>query len=284
MPARLLSIPFIIGALVYLFLAWEVHEDYSYYIAPFVIVLAVILVLSPQINWWWYKRFTPRLDPRLALMLQQHMPYYQQLTPENKKQFRDRVFLYIEGHDFSAQAMDDVPEDVKLVIAASAVQLTFGFDDFLLDRFEKIIIYPKPFPSPQYPRNFHASEIYEEDGVILYAAEHLMLGFMQPKQYYNIALHELVKAFRVQYPNIEFPELPDDIWEKMETVSGFSKEAIHRWINLEGLSPIPISIVHFFMYPQAFQAVLPDLFELYTRLFRQNPLLETQPRLKSSNG
>ncbi|MEN0006199.1 MAG: zinc-dependent peptidase [Bacteroidota bacterium] len=272
MPAQLLSLPFVVSALVCLYFAWEVDEGYAIYMVPFVVLLAIIYVFSPQINWWWYTRNTPKLDPRLTILLQQRMPFYQQLTLEAKKQFRDRIFLYMHANEFTPQGTDSVPEDIKLVIAASAVQLTFGQEDFLLAPFEKIIIYPKPFPSPQYPRHFHASEIYEEDGVILFSAEQLMLGFMQPNQYYNIALHEYAKVFRVNYPEKDYPKLPEDIWEKLEQISHFSRKAVTEWINLEVLPPYPVSVSHFFIFPQAFQAHLPEVYERYVKVFGQDPL------------
>lgn len=280
MPARTLSIPFLIGALVFLYLTWEVDAGYSIYIVPFVIIMALIYVLSPQINWWWYQRRPPELRPKIRLLIERHLPYYQQLVESEKSRFRKRAALYMEANDFMPRGMESVPEDLRAIAAACAVQITFGRKDFLLPRFEHIIFYPHPFPSPQYPENFHSSEIYEEDGVIIFSAEQLLPGFLQPFQYYNIGLHEYARAFMRSYPEIDFPKLPEDIWQKLQQASGFSQAAIERWINLKPIPVQPVSIALFFTFPRQFHAVLPELYEQYARIFNQSPARGERPVLE----
>lgn len=280
MPARTLSIPFLIGALVFLYLTWEVDTGYSIYIVPFVIIMALIYVLSPQINWWWYQRRPPELRPKIRLLIERHLPYYQQLVESEKGRFRKRAALYMEANDFMPRGMESVPEDLRAIAAACAVQITFGRKDFLLPRFEHIIFYPHPFPSPQYPENFHSSEIYEEDGVIIFSAEQLLPGFLQPFQYYNIGLHEYARAFVRSYPEIDFPKLPEDIWQKLQQASGFSQAAIERWINLKPIPAQPVSIALFFTFPRQFHAVLPELYEQYARIFNQSPASGERPVLE----
>jgi hypothetical protein len=279
MPSRILSIPFAVLALVFLYLTWEVDTRYSWYIVPQVLIIALIYVLAPQINWWWYQQRPPDLKPKIRLLIERHLPYYQRLAAPEQDRFRKRAALYVHAQDFKPQGLEIVPEDLKAAAAACAVQLTFGQKDFLLPRFEHIIFYPHPFPSPQFPENFHASEIYEPDGVILFSAEQFMPGFLQPRQYYNIGLHEYAKAFMASYPDLEYPELPADIWGRLERISGMSQAAIQRWINLKEISPQAAAIVHFFTYPEAFQAALPELYEQYARVFNQSPANAAAPVL-----
>ena len=271
MPARIVSTPFVIGALVFLYLTWENSENYALYIIPCVVLTAISYVFSPQINWWWYSRNPPKLDPPLRQILQKRNGFYQKLNPDKKKKFRERVALFMIGNDFMPQVVDSVPEDIKGVVAANAVQLTFGLPDFLFPKFEKVVIYPKPFPSPQYPKKFHTSEIFEEDGVVLFAAEQLMKSFIQSDRFYNIGLHEYAKVFRASFPNLDYPELGEDIWEKLEQISGFSEEFVTKFINLEVISPGPVSIAHFFVFPDKFKRILPNIFDSYCQIFKLDP-------------
>jgi len=273
MPSRILSIPLVLAALFFLYLTWEVDTRYSAYIVPFVVGLALVFTLSPQINWWWYQRYPPDLKGKLRGLLERFFPYYQRLADTEKKRFRHRVALYMEANDFMAKGMDEVSPDLKVVTAASAVQVTFGRQDFLMNTFEHLIYFPQPFPSPQYPENYHASEIYEKDGAVLFSAEQLMKGFLTPDRFYPIGLHEYVKVFERHFPSIVFPELPETHWEELRQISGFSKERIQQWINLD-LEHIPlqaVSITHFFSYPQAFYNLLPELYEQYAFIFNQSP-------------
>lgn len=268
MPARIVSTPFIFGALYFLYLTWEQSEDYSLYIIPFVVMSSITYVFSPQINWWWYSRYPPELDGPIRQIFQKHFQFYQNLSVEQKKRFRDRVALFVIGNDFMPQVVDTVPEDVKAFIAANAVQLTFGQDEYLFSKFEKIVVYPKPFPSPQYPRKMHASEIFEEDGVVLFSAEQLIKSFIQPTRFYNIGLHEYAKVFVTSFPDLDYPPLGEDIWDKLQTISGFSREYVTKFINLEVISPRPVSIAHFFVFPEQFKATLPALYTAYEQIFK----------------
>jgi len=271
MPSRIVSIPFVLGALIFLYLTWEIDRQYSAYIVPFVIGLALIFSFSPQINWWWYQRHPPELTGKLRGLLERFLPYYQRLAEPEKKRFRHRVALYIEANDFMAKGMDEVSPDLKVVAAACAVQLTFGKQDFLMNSFEHLVFFPQPFPSPQYPENYHASEIFEEDGVILFSAEQLMKGFFTPHKFYNVGLHEYAKVFERSFPDLAFPALSDTHWQELQQISGFTHEWIGAWINLEDIPLRAVSITHFFTFPQQFYALLPDLYEQYARLFNQSP-------------
>lgn len=271
MASKILAIPFVLAALVFLYLTWEVDSRYSWYIVPFVVALALIFVLSPQIDWWWHKKRPPRLRPKIQGLLERFLPYYQKLSESEKQRFRDRVALYMMAIDFQAKGMDDVPADLQAVVAASAVQLTFGQADFLLTPFEYIIFYPQPFPSPQYPEHFHASEIYEEDGVMIFSAEQLMKGFLQPMQFYPIGLHECAKAWERIHLQQDWPELGAAIWSDLQAISGFSREAIQRWINLDSIPVRPVSVALFFTFPERFQQHLPELYDQYSLIFNQHP-------------
>ncbi len=267
MPTRILALPLVILVLVFLFLTWEVSEGYSVYIVPPVLALALLYVFSPQIDWWWYSRHPPKLDPKIELLFQKQHGFYQSLSVEKKQLFRDRVALYIRAVEFMPKAMEEVTEDIQSMLASCAVQLTLNREDFLLPQFENVVVYPHPFPSPQFPKQFHASEIFAEDGVLLFSADHLIKGFMQPQHYYHVGLHEYAKVFILHHPEIEWPALKEDIWADLESISRFSHEALLKYVNLEEIDPRPVSIAHFFVFPQKFKAVLPEIAQAYAEIF-----------------
>ncbi|GJM31655.1 MAG: hypothetical protein DHS20C18_06560 [Saprospiraceae bacterium] len=272
MLTRILAFPFVVLALVFLYLTWEVTESYSVYIVGPVVALALIYVFSPQIDWWWYSRYPPKLDQRVQLLFQKQHSFYQSLSLEEKKRFRDRVALYLVAVEFQPQAMQMVPEDIKAILASCAVQLTLNREDFLLSKFENVVVYPHPFPSPQFPKQFHASEIFAEDGVLLFSAQHLTKGFMKPQHYYHIGLHEYAKVFLLHYPDLQWPTFEASIWEDLEKISRFSHEALLKYINLDKIDPLPVSITHFFVFPTQFREVLPEVYARYTQIFGWEPV------------
>ena len=276
MLSKFLSFPFVIVLLVCLYFTWEGDLN-PLYIVPNVVILTIIYVLSPQIDWIWYQWNPPEMDKKLHIFLERFFPYYRNLSPPEKKRFSIRVSLYILANEFMPKAMESVPEDVKGLIAANVVMLTFGQKDYRLSKFEKIIVYPHPFPSPQFPKHLHSSEIFEEDGVILFSTEQLIPGATQQSKYYNIALHEYARIFVKAYPKLPYPEFDDTIHEKMELVSGFKNDRVREFIGLPQLDSFLLSINYFFTFPVKFKQVLPDAFEIYTRIFNQNPLNPANP-------
>lgn len=259
MLSKILIAPFFICAVVFTYMTLEVNSSYSWYIVPNIVVMAAIYMTSPQIDWWWYQYRPPKLPEGLVKMFVTRFPFFKNLRPEDKTKFCTRVALYMEANEFIPKGMEEVPADVRAVVAASAVQLTFRHEDYLLNKFEHIIVYPHPFPSPQYPQQWHASEIFEEDGVIMFSAEQLMAGFARPDQFFNIGLYEYAKVFMRCHPEIALPSLPHDVWQKMHLISGFPKGTVEKWVGLNDLNVLAVAVSHWFVFRERFRAVMPEM-------------------------
>ncbi len=272
MPTRLFAIPFGVGFFLFFYLAWAKDETYAIYIIPCSLILGLMYVFSPQIDWWWYKRYPPDLTDGIRRFFSERYTYYTRLPLRDKETFRQKVAMFSMATDFKPMVMPEVPGDVRAIVSASAVQLSAVFEDFLYPPFENVVIYPHPFPSPQYPEHFHISELFEEDGVVLFSMDHLIKSFAEPDRYYNIGLHEFAKVFMLTYPDKAYPELTEDSWDDLEQISQFSKAAILEWINLPEIEPAPVSIAHFFVFPESFKAVLPEMYQTYCEIFQQDPM------------
>ncbi|MCB0641126.1 MAG: zinc-dependent peptidase, partial [Phaeodactylibacter sp.] len=195
MLSKIIAVPLAIGGLFFLYMTWEVDTDYALYIIPFAVLGAIVFTFSPQIDWWWYHRNPPELEGPIRKLLSDHLAYYTQLSVQNKKLFRERMALYIRAQDFSPMVLDNFPDDLKAIIAAQAVQIGFGQGEFLFAPYEHLILYPEAFPSPQYPVHRHSTEHFEEDGVLMFSARHLMNGFLYPKSYLPIGLYEFARLY-----------------------------------------------------------------------------------------
>lgn len=267
--ANFLAAPFVGGALLFLYLTWTRDIDYAPWIIPFVVGSALIYILGPQINWWWYSRHPLDLSPGLTELLERFCGFYQRLDAAGKKRFRERVGLFRMGTDWDPIAWPDgvLPPDVELALAAQAVMLTFNRPTFLFEKFEKVIVYPKAFPTPEYPF-LHSSELYEPDGCLLFAAEQVMTGFLQANQFYNVGLHEYAKAFVLTYPNESYPVISaSDIWEQLQLVSGLTREQVESLIGIAGVEPLPVAIHHYFVFPEQFRKIFPEKAVAFDQIF-----------------
>lgn len=267
--ANFLAAPFVAGALFFLYLSWDVDPEWAPWIVPFVVMATLIYVFAPQINWWWYNRRPPVLPEGLRRMLEQFSPVYRRLDAAGKQRFRDRVALFMMGTDWTPMAWpeDTLPPDIQLALATQAVTLTFNRSQFLFDKFEKVIVYPYPFPSPEYDF-VHASELHEEDGCLLFSADQLMRSFLQPNALYNIGMHEYAKAFRLTYAHESFPGLPEEtIWDDLKTISQMSREHIEAVVGVPVTDPLPVAIHHYFLFPDPFRQTLPEVAKRFDLIF-----------------
>ncbi|WP_373553546.1 zinc-dependent peptidase [Haliscomenobacter sp.] len=268
--SRILALPFVIGMALAFYLALAKDPAYAMYVVPCVVVLAIIYIFSPQIDWFWYQRNPPTLPDKLRAFFEQHSFFYQQLQSEEDRQlFHRRVALFKIATDFKSPEEDTaVSEDLKVAVAASAVPLSFHLPDYLLPKFETVVVFAQAFHSPQYPHYIHASELFEEDGVLLFSAPHLMKGFMNPREYYDVALHEWVRAFVLSFPQLNWPVDDAQRWLAFPQISGFPAQAIQQWINRPDVELLPVTVVHYFHFPQQFKAVLPEVYGQLEGIFQ----------------
>ncbi|MFN0015466.1 MAG: zinc-dependent peptidase [Saprospiraceae bacterium] len=266
--ANLLAAPFVGGALFYLYLAWK-DSDHAPKIVPFVLIAALIWVFTPQINWWWYSRNPPALPDGLRALLERGSFFYHRLDAAGQKRFRDRTALFMMGTEWMPMGWPDeaVPPDIQLALSVQAVSLTLKRPKLLFDNFEKVIVYPLPFPSPEHDV-VHASELYQQDGCLLFSAEQLMPAFLQPGTLYNIGLHEYAKAFVLTYPKEIYPDLSgENTWANLEAISNMPLTHIESVIGLPVTDPLPVAIHHYITFPERFRNLLPEAAHVLDGIF-----------------
>lgn len=269
---RLLITP-VLCALLCLYLGWTYDSAaYAIWMAPFLVLSAVIYVLSPQINWWYYSRNPPEMAPPLRMLLEQRFVFYRKLAEAERKKFRARVELFRMGTDWTAIDFpeDALPPDIQVALAAQAVMLSFHKPEFLFKKFEKVVVYPYPFPSPAYDFP-HTSELHEADGCLLFSAQQFMPVFLDPGYMYNIGLHEYARAFVLSYPEYAYPVFSDEshAWAMLERSSGMSREHIESLIGIPGQSPLPVAIHHYFTFPESLLRQMPEVFTQLNIIFSQ---------------
>jgi len=296
-------------------------------------ICIALYFIGAELDWWWWKKNPPKLADGFKLLLINHVPYYQSLSAANRVKFQNRVSLFFKAHEFmpmdtlATQGLHDeggyfettptkpgekkdkpvgrLPADIMLFIASSLIQLTFGLEDWLLKKTDQVVVYPKPFPTPQMPDIFHTNETFLGDKMIMFSAEQLLHYYTLGSRAYSIGLHEYANAFQQNNPSIQFPALPSDFWEVAESISGFSKSYLHEYMNLpamddeyaakgkfeevqkneyrnaQRLNPLHVAVSLFFTHSYEFKHQLPDLHKSFVTIFNQDPARDGNPVIKS---
>lgn len=261
MLSRYIMLPIGIAASILGALAFYYDNAYAAVIATLLIIAMIgVYFFSDVIDWGWYQKHLPKMDDRMIGLLEKRLPFYQGLNDDDKVKFQGRIELFTRATDFIPNGWESVPYDIQAWVASAPVMLTFHKDDFLLLPYERVVIYPHSFPSPQYPEQFHASEVFEEDAVVLFSSEKLIPGVLQPQQYYNIAMHEYAKVFRIVYPQHDYPDTID--WDIHEAIVGYPQAKLLDYIGMESVEAWPVLASLYFSHPE-------EMLSKMTATFRQ---------------
>ena len=282
-PSTYIIAPCIVIALMFITEAFlKDNSAWALYAVPFVIITAGIFVMSPQIDWWVLKRNPKPLPQNLENLLAQYQPYYKKLSPEMKTLYSKKAALFLLGNNFFRPSSDEnerakVPEDLKLIIACAGAQILLGREELYFSKFDNFMICPNTFPTPVHPAQHH-SELFAPDSVIIFSAPALMHGFTQFPRVFQLALYELSRVFFTTMATSDStPKLDDSHWNLLENISGMNKNFVESTIGLANPDLIGVASHHFFVFPQRFSQLLPDVFQLLCNAFNQNPLKEGSP-------
>lgn len=273
----LLCLAVALGGFIYL--DKDTDKVYIYIFGVFIFLMMIVYIMQAEIDWKWSLRNPPEMPAALERQLATMIPFYRNLDVVEKKRYRDRCMLWIQAKEHRIEGLNTFPEDIKNLIAGYGVMMTFGIEFYLLQPYERVVIYPHPFPSPNF-KVLHNSEVNHEDGVTVFNVAAIMAAFNKPLQYYNLVLHEYAAVFMHLYPDFAYPKFEsEEKSEQLQQVRGMTLEAIQKLVGLPTLDKKQVAIEHFFMNPTRFQALLPEEYQQLAEIFNMNPLQAGRPVL-----
>lgn len=277
---RLLTLPFIFGLALCYFLTWKGYgSHYAMWMIPQGVLLALVVVFLPQINWWWYCKYPPNLDDVVVKWLETYHRFYKELSPENKIIFRQRLALYLMAIKFIGRNEEEQIEyDVQAIIASNIIHITFGMDNFLTGKFEHIVVYHGAFPSPEYPHTWHYSELYEQDGVLLFSRDQVINAFIQDPRVFQVGLYEFARVLFIINPHWEIPSLEDENIEVLQEISSMANGDVKNTIGLEEIDWRAVATHHFLRFPEKMESKLPEYYKILQRALRLNPKNRPNPK------
>lgn len=268
--AMLLAVPFFIMALFFAYFVFIMNKaDYFLFLLIPVLILTVIYVLSPQIDFWWYSKHPQRLMEKERKFLESVSTFYSSLDEKDKVKFEKRAYVFVRSKEFKLMRSEvkTMPEDIKLLIAVNAIQLTFGVDDYLYGNFDRYFAYMHAFPSPKM-KFLHSVEVDFEDEVAIFNIEALTRGVNFNNNFFNIGLYAFAMIFLYYNTQLELPQVDeDDFWERTKAFKNMNKESVTAVIGYEPPSLLPVMITLYFMYKNKFKQVFPDYYDKISSIF-----------------
>lgn len=215
-----------------------------------------------------------------ATILENKFPYFQNLTQPHKEIFLKRVVAFIKTHKFVPSEMPEVTTEMKVMISASAIQLTFGLSDFLARHIKGFRVYPDVYFSRL--MKGHLKGHYSPKGIIFLSYKHFEDGYAKSSDGVNLGLHEMAHALHFTYAKqFDYSFFFNDVvkhWfqnakdgnhiQLPDKVEGFlrkySATNIHEFFA--------VCVENFFERPQELYNKLPDVYKHMCFILNQNPL------------
>jgi MtfA peptidase len=214
----------------------------------------------------------------LHSILNRNIAYYKRLTQEGKEKFQSRVIEFINAKDFETRGNLELTEDKKVLVAATAIQLTFGLDHYIFRHFQTIILYPEKFYS-HHSKSKNVGEV-NLSGIIVLSWKAFKTGIENYGDTYNVGLHEMAHA-------LNFSDLMDkDIDEGFSAY--YNKWFVHArkimkdhslkgkvffrnyaWKNIKEF--FAVGVEYFFEAPHQFKSYFPVLYKHFCYLLNQDP-------------
>ncbi|MEM7103462.1 MAG: zinc-dependent peptidase [Bacteroidota bacterium] len=279
---------FLLAIAATIYLVFKEEPFTPWVLLPLLFSLACVYIFKAQLNKWWYRKFPPRMDPELVKVLNQYFPYFKRLNTKEKVRFEGRIERLKADKQYVTKELEIFPEDIKMLILANAAQVTFGREDFLLEHWDVFVLYRQAFHTPQI-QEFHTGELHYEDGVVILAADPMIEGMLQPQRGYNMAIHQLAKAW--QY---EQKIKNEDFVHDEGSNSGNGENYLHKLAEVRGRSDafedqyglfseedyFGVSVEHFFLMPEQFKQVLPKTFQALSEILNQDPRDKANPLIR----
>jgi len=205
--------------------------------------------------------------------------YYNSLSAASKLEFEERLVTFISEKEFFTKPQSSLNNKMKVLVSASAIQLTFGLPPVYLAHFEKIFIFPAAFYSVS-NRSFHKGEV-NMLGSIAISWKHFLEGYRISNDGFNLGLHEMAHALKLgnAIHSNEFGSLDEDLlvfWDKLASLEIELMKNGKAFLRQYGASNkeefFAVAVEAFFEIPAKFIASRPELYNTLAALLNQNPL------------
>lgn len=134
-------------------------------------------------------------NPQLSI-LNKEFDFYKRLDENEKAIFRHRLATFINSKEFIGREGLKLDDEMRTLISATAVMLTFGFRNYIIELIDKIIVYPKAYYS-NLNETYHKGETNPQLKAIVFSWEDFKKGYHIGDDNLNLGIHEFGHAIHL---------------------------------------------------------------------------------------
>ena len=256
--------------------------EYVLYLAVFAFYYRRYYYIKPRHKHDRYRPVPGMVFNQHDHILTAYIPYYTQLSYEGRLRFVSRLVRVNKEIDIQGREDLEITDEIRILIAASVTQLTFGFTSPVIPFLKGVVVYPGIL----YSRLAGAwvKGLTIGNGVVFLSWADFLEGYKDTSDTYNLGLHEFthILRFETQSDATFDTRLKDyfDEWEHvglpffMRLKSG-EERFFREYGGVNTAEFFSVCVENFFEVPERFEKELPDLYYHLCFLLRQNPLNAT---------
>lgn len=215
--------------------------------------------------------------------LEKWVRYYRNLSDQDKRRFETDVAIFLSENRITGVKVDITDED-RLLVASSAVILIFGRTGWEYPNVPEILIYPESFDedfsttSPAWQR--HITGMVAPQNAIVLSKPALYESFANHEQGFHVGLHEFahlldMEAWRVDgVPRDLNPSMIRPwirlILKEMDKVRE-NRSVLRDYAGKDEAEFFAVAVEYFFEKSQALKKNHPELYEMFSLFFNQDP-------------
>lgn len=211
--------------------------------------------------------------------LAEHYEHYERLPDALRRRFEDDVRLFVAQKRITGVGLD-ATEDLKLLVAASAVTLSLGWPDYEWDQLTEVLLYPQDFDRDY---SFEEAELAGQAhpwGTIILSVPALRESFEDPWDAFHVGLHEF--AHLTGLAQTHFEAIPAGLsaaraqeWvalvEKERERLRRGKSVIDAYGEESAVEFLAVAVEAFFEIPLALRLRHREVYAILSEYFQQDP-------------
>jgi Mlc titration factor MtfA (ptsG expression regulator) len=216
-----------------------------------------------------------KLNADQSSFLESNFSFYKKLPSKKKNYFNHRVASFIAKYQFIGQGGFEVTEEVKLLLAATYVMLTFGMRHYRINNFDKIIIYCESYYSV-ITKQYHKGEFNPALKALVFSWKDFEEGLKYENDNLNLGLHEFSHALYFHglkgrdQSSVVFSDSYDkiiDYLKRPDVLKGLVESNYFRiYAYTNQAEFIAVVLEHFFETPLQFKQEHPELFTIVAEM------------------
>lgn len=214
--------------------------------------------------------------------------FFKKLNAEDQRIFIERVQYFLENKDFQGMEGLTVTNEIRSIVAASAVQLGFRLPVWKFPSFHLFRIYPETFYSSILRKYLKGGAGHI--GQIWFSLQDYRAGFAEPENGINLGLHEMAHAVIIEMKNGNldhefthaFEEIEKIAQDRIPKIRSKQFTYLREYAATNDMEFIAVTTEYFFEQPEKLRAADEELYDAFCALYRTQPLPPRSSELKIS--